>query len=91
MTGPIDVVGELLNMTFFHYIEAAFNNRKLESIFNTLYVSDILDILIEWIERILKIRSINSSLGESSIRNTVSRGTPHREVFFTHALASGDK
>lgn len=35
---------------------------------NALYASSIFLILIEWIDRMIKSRIINSSLGESSVR-----------------------
>lgn len=83
-----DVVGtierSLMNKEFtlaaFLDIEGAFNNVKLQSI-NTEMVNIGLDHkIIQWINNMLNCRIINSTLGCSSVRKTVTRGTPQGGV-----------
>ena len=61
-------------------IEGAFNNVKLEAIHSALVDIGIPSLLTEWIDRMLESRIINSSLGESSVRKSVNRGTPQGGV-----------
>lgn len=66
-------------------VEGTFNNLKLESIHIALYASYISSASIA---RMLKNRIINSSLGEGSIRKTVSAEGHRREGLFRSKVHS---
>lgn len=59
----------------FTLVDGSFKNVKLESI---LYASST---LIKWNDKMLKIKTINSSLRKSFIRKIASRSTPHGGEF----------
>ncbi|XP_058978632.1 uncharacterized protein LOC109613882 [Musca domestica] len=61
-------------------IEGAFNNVTLEAIHSSLERLSVPPLLVDWIDVMLSSRIVNSSIGECSVRKTVTRGTPQGGV-----------
>lgn len=61
-------------------IEGAFNNVKLEAIINSLESINVDKAISSWIAKMLVSREIHSTIGDSSLRKYVSRGTPQGGV-----------
>lgn len=61
-------------------IKATFNNLKLKSSHNALACVRIRDTLLSWMDAMLSNRIINSSIGDVSIRKSLTRRTPHGGV-----------